>query len=154
LLIGDAAHAIVPFYGQGMNAGFEDCRVLNALLDLHNDDWPKAIAAFQLERKRDTDAIAQLALDNFIEMRDLVGNKEFLLRKKIEGRLYELYPERWIPLYPMVTFHDEIRYEHAKKVGIKQKLIMDRVMQQPEIETNWEQLNFEQLVRQLEIPEA
>lgn len=154
LLIGDAAHAIVPFYGQGMNAGFEDCRILNSMLDEYHDDWTTAIHAFQQERKPDTDAIAQLALDNFIEMRDLVADKEFLLRKKIEGRLYELFPDRWIPLYPMVTFHDEIRYDHARRTGIKQKRIMDRVMQQPGIETNWEQLNFEQLVQQLEVPEA
>lgn len=154
LLIGDAAHAIVPFYGQGMNAGFEDCRILNALLDEHNDNWNTAIEAFQKERKPDTDAIAQLALDNFIEMRDLVADKDFLLRKKIEAKLYDLFPDRWIPLYPMVTFHDEIRYDHARRTGMKQKRIMDRVMQQPGIETNWEQLNFEQLVQQLEAPGA
>src|SRR5260221_12511374 len=86
LLIGDAAHAIVPFYGQGMNAGFEDCRVLNQLLD-HTNDWPGLFNEFQKLRKPDTDAIAQLALDNFIEMRDLVGDPKFLLRKKIEAKL-------------------------------------------------------------------
>src|SRR5690606_30973476 len=74
LLIGDAAHAIVPFYGQGMNAGFEDCSILNAMLDQYHDDWEKTIVNFQKERKPDTDAIAQLALDNFIEMRDLVAD--------------------------------------------------------------------------------
>lgn len=154
LLIGDAAHAIVPFYGQGMNAGFEDCRVFNALLDEHRDDWHQAVTAFQRERKPDTDAIAELALDNFVEMRDLVADREFLLRKKIEGRLYELYPERWIPLYPMVTFHHELGYEHARKMGVKQKKIMDDVMKQPDIEFNWQNLNFELLVGQLENPTA
>ncbi|MCW5910245.1 MAG: FAD-dependent monooxygenase, partial [Cyclobacteriaceae bacterium] len=81
LLIGDAAHGIVPFYGQGMNAGFEDCRILNDLLNQHRDNWDIALPEFQKLRKPDTDAIAQLALDNFIEMRDLVADADFLLRK-------------------------------------------------------------------------
>lgn len=150
LLIGDAAHAVVPFYGQGMNAGFEDCRILNELLDQHNDDWEKAITHFQLYRKPDTDAIAQLALDNFIEMRDLVGDAEFLLRKKIEAKLHELYPDQWIPLYSMVTFHDDIRYSEALAIGAKQKKIMDGVMQMPDIKSTWERLDFEQLVRRVQ----
>ena len=150
LLIGDAAHAIVPFYGQGMNSGFEDCRILNQLLNEHHDDWEKAILDFQQQRKADTDAIAQLALDNFIEMRDLVADAEFLLRKKIEAKLHELYPEQWIPLYSMVTFHDDIRYSEALRIGTKQKKIMDEVMQKPNIESTWEHLDFEQLVRQLQ----
>jgi kynurenine 3-monooxygenase len=154
LLIGDAAHAIVPFYGQGMNAGFEDCRILNELLDQFDDDWEKTTTFFQQQRKPDADAIAHLALDNFIEMRDLVADSDFLLRKKIEGKLYELYPDRWIPLYPMVTFHDNIRYSEARRIGMRQKEIMDEVMKQPGIETNWQHLDFEQLVRQLQIQGA
>ena len=71
VLIGDASHGIVPFFGQGMNAGFEDCRVLNQLLNEHQDHWKPTLAAFQQSRKPDADAIAQLALDNFVEMRDL-----------------------------------------------------------------------------------
>ena len=129
LLIGDAAHAIVPFYGQGMNSGFEDCVILNQLLNQHHDDWEKSILDFQQQRKADTDAIAQLALDNFIEMRDLVADAEFLLRKKIEAKLHELYPDQWIPLYSMVTFYDDIRYSEALKIGTKQKKIMDEMMQ-------------------------
>jgi kynurenine 3-monooxygenase len=151
VLIGDAAHAIVPFYGQGMNAGFEDCRILNGLLDKHEDDLEKAVMVFQQERKADTDAIAQLALDNFIEMRDLVADAEFLLRKKIEAKLHELFPDEWIPLYSMVTFHDEIRYSEALRIGTKQKTIMDEVMQRPEIKSTWEDLDFEQLVRRLQV---
>ncbi|HKZ37458.1 MAG TPA: FAD-dependent monooxygenase, partial [Chryseolinea sp.] len=146
LLLGDAAHAIVPFYGQGMNAGFEDCRILNELLDQYNDDWSRAVASFQELRKADTDAIAQLALDNFIEMRDLVADADFLLRKKIEAKLHALYPDKWIPLYSMVTFHENIRYSEAYRIGKKQKVIMDKVMGQPNIETTWESLDFEQLV--------
>jgi kynurenine 3-monooxygenase len=150
LLIGDAAHAIVPFYGQGMNAGFEDCRILNALLDEYQDNWTTAIQVFQQKRKADTDAIAKLALDNFTEMRDLVADPEFLLRKKIEAKLHSLFPSQWIPLYSMVTFNDNIRYSEALRVGVKQKEIMDKVMSDPAIETTWEHLDFERLVRQLQ----
>ncbi len=149
LLIGDAAHGIVPFFGQGMNAGFEDCRVLNDLLDYHQDDWSKTLPEFQHLRKPDADAIAQLALDNFVEMRDLVGDADFLLRKKIEARLHELYPEKWIPLYSMVTFHDDMRYSDALRIGRLQKSIMDKVMQTSSIETTWPSLNFEEIVQQL-----
>lgn len=148
-LIGDAAHAIVPFYGQGMNAGFEDCRVLNRLLDTHNDDWDSALNEFQAIRKPDTDAIASLALDNFIEMRDLVGEPEFLLRKKIEARLHELFPNKWIPLYSMVTFNDGIRYSEAYAIGQKQKRIMDEVMKRPDISSTWQELDFAAIANQL-----
>ena len=148
-LIGDAAHGIVPFYGQGMNAGFEDCRVLNALLDKHDDEWDRALPEFQLLRKPDADAIAQLALDNFVEMRDLVADAEFLLRKKIEAKLHQLFPDKWIPLYSMVTFHENIRYSDAQQIGQKQKRIMDDVMTQPNIFQNWEQLDFSKIVNQL-----
>ena len=148
LLIGDAAHAIVPFFGQGMNAGFEDCRVLNQLLD-HSSDWETLFSEFQKLRKPDTDAIAKLALDNFIEMRDLVADANFLLRKKIEAKLNQLFPEKWIPLYSMVTFHDDIRFSDALAIGIKQKRIMNEVMQRVNIETTWEQLDFESIVSKL-----
>lgn len=149
LLIGDAAHAIVPFYGQGMNAGFEDCRILNELLDRHADNFESAFSEFQSTRKIDADAIAQLAFDNFIEMRDLVADPEFLLRKKIEARIHQLYPDRWIPLYSMVSFNDNIRYSTALETGRKQKMIMDEVMSRPGIETRWEQLDFEAIVNKL-----
>jgi kynurenine 3-monooxygenase len=149
LLLGDAAHGIVPFYGQGMNAGFEDCRIFNQLLGQFDDDWELACPAFQRLRKPDADAIAQLALDNFVEMRDLVGTADFLLRKKIEARLHELYPTRWIPLYSMVTFHEHVRYSEAYETGLKQKKIMDHVMKTPGIESTWTALNFEEIVNQL-----
>jgi kynurenine 3-monooxygenase len=150
LLIGDAAHAIVPFYGQGMNAGFEDCRRLNQLLDSHQDDWEKVLPLFQEERKPNADAIAQLALDNFIEMRDLVNDADFILRKKIESKLHELFPEKWIPLYSMVTFHENIPYSVAYETGQKQKKIMEEVLKKPGIETSWNELNFGEIVGRLE----
>jgi kynurenine 3-monooxygenase len=124
LLIGDASHAIVPFYGQGMNAGFEDCRILTRYLRKY--EWAEAIQEFQKERKPDADAIADLALHNFIEMRDLVADEEFLLRKKIEARLHEAFPETWVPLYSMVTFHDQLRYSEALNRGRQQQEIMEK----------------------------
>ncbi len=148
LAIGDAAHGIVPFFGQGMNAGFEDCRILNQMID-QASDWRELFSQFQLKRKPDTDAIADLALDNFIEMRDLVGDSKFLLRKKIEAKLNQLYPEKWIPLYTMVTFRDDIRYSDALATGQKQKRVMDEVMQRSNIETTWEQLDFASIVNKL-----
>lgn len=149
-LIGDAAHAVVPFYGQGMNAGFEDCRILNNMLNEHKDDWATVLPLFQRNRKPDADAIAQLALTNFIEMRDLVADADFLLRKQIEAKLHDLFPDKWIPLYSMVTFHDNIRYSDALKAGQKQQRIMDKVMQTPGIETTWRALDYQQLLRQIE----
>jgi kynurenine 3-monooxygenase len=150
LLIGDAAHAIVPFYGQGMNAGFEDCRQLNQLLDEYGDDWNQVLPLFQEKRKPNADAIAKLALDNFIEMRDLVNDADFILRKKIETKLHELFPERWIPLYSMVTFHEDIPYSVAYETGQKQKRIMEDVLKLPSIENNWLQLDFASIVERLE----
>jgi kynurenine 3-monooxygenase len=150
LLIGDAAHAIVPFYGQGMNAGFEDCRILNQLLDEYEDNWFHVLPEFERQRKPDADAIAQLALDNFVEMRDLVADEEFLLRKKIEARLHDLYPDRWIPLYTMVTFRDDLRYSYALEMGKRQQAIMDEVMRMPNVATQWENLDFHTIVNRLQ----
>ena len=149
LIIGDASHAIVPFYGQGMNSGFEDCRVLNQLLDDYNDDWYVVLPKFQQLRKPDADAISDLAMQNFIEMRDLVGDEQFLLRKKIEARLYELYPHKWIPLYSMVTFKEKVRYSEALQKGKVQKNIMDEVMRKPNIENAWGDLDFSSIVAEL-----
>lgn len=149
-LVGDAAHGIVPFYGQGMNAGFEDCRILNGLLQQYGDDWRHVLQVFQQSRKEDCDAIARLALENFIEMRDRVADADFLLRKKIEARLHELFPDKWIPLYSMVTFNDTIPYSTAYRNGKKQERIMDEVMKRPGISGNWQHLNFSDIVGQLD----
>jgi len=137
-LIGDAAHAIVPFYGQGMNCGFEDCVVLNDLIEKYNENWPDILHAYQALRKPDGDAIADLAVANFIEMRDKTADPVFLLQKKIEARFNEKYPTKWIPLYSMVTYSPHIRYSTALREGQRQQRIMDKVMAMPDIEKKWD----------------
>jgi len=145
-LIGDAAHAIVPFFGQGMNCGFEDCSVLNSLIDKYKGDWSAVLQEFQQLRKPDADAIADMALNNFIEMRDKVADPKFLLQKKIEARLHAKYPDKWIPAYSQVTFSPHIRYSEALLRGEKQEKIMQEVMLIPGIEENWESEEIEKLV--------
>jgi kynurenine 3-monooxygenase len=146
-MIGDAAHAIVPFYGQGMNCGFEDCTFLDTLLEKHGDDWYAIFKEFQQSRKPDTDAIAELAYMNFIEMRDLVGSPAFLLQKKIEARIHEKHPDKWLPLYAQVTFSD-IPYSVALKNGRRQNEIMKKVMSIPGIEEKWDSQEVEQMILQ------
>ena len=116
LLLGDAAHAIVPFFGQGINCGFEDCTVLMELLDQHGADCNKVFSEFERARKQNTDAIADLAIENFVEMRDRVGDPRFLFRKKVEFALQEKYPQRFVPKYSMVTFL-RVPYTTALKRG-------------------------------------
>ena len=145
-LIGDASHAIVPFFGQGMNAGFEDCSVLNSLIGKHNDDWYKINSEFQDLRKPDADAIADLALANFIEMRDKVTDPQFLLQKKIEASFNTKHPDKWIPAYSMVTFSPEIRYSDALKKGNMQQTIMDEIMAVDKIEENWQGEEIEKMI--------
>ncbi len=128
LLIGDAAHAIVPFYGQGMNAAFEDCRLLAERFTDQPTDLATELEQFQQQRKPDADAIAELALQNFVEMRDRVADPQFVAQKKIEAELHRRYPDRWIPLYTRVTFSDD-RYSEALRMGQRQEAIMQRVMQ-------------------------
>lgn len=148
LLMGDAAHAIVPFYGQGMNAGFEDCTIFDEMLDQYANNYESLFADFGKRRKPDADAIADLALRNFIEMRDLTADPEFLLRKKIEARFSDKYPELWTPLYTMVTF-SHMPYSQALKEGIRQDEIMKEVMNRPDIEQVWDSEEVENHMKQL-----
>ena len=136
-LIGDAAHAVVPFYGQGMNCGFEDCRVLIDCLDETQDDWPAAFKLYNEYRIQDGQAIADLAVYNFIEMRDKVADERFLRRKKIEAFLHEAYPEKFVPLYTMVTFRDDVPYSEAKRIGEEQDDLMEHLMADPGIYEDW-----------------
>ena len=145
-LIGDAAHAIVPFFGQGMNCGFEDCAVLNSLIEKHNDNWAEILPEYQSLRKPDGDAIADLALNNFVEMRDKVGDPKFLLQKKIEAAFSKKFPDKWIPSYAQVTFSPHIRYSAALVSGQKQDAIMQQIMSIPDIENKWQDDEIEKII--------
>ncbi|MCB9554854.1 MAG: FAD-dependent monooxygenase [Deltaproteobacteria bacterium] len=146
-LIGDAAHAVVPFYGQGMIAGFEDCRVLDECLTEAGDDWAQALAAYQSARKPNGDAIADLALDNFIEMRDLVRTPGFQLRRRIERRLHQLLPQRFTPLYSMVTF-SHLPYAEARRRGQLQAAMLDALAAEEGIEELLDSEQFMPLAEQ------
>lgn len=123
LLLGDAAHAIVPFFGQGINCGFEDCTCLLELLDQHGADWARLFREFEQARRVNTDAIADMAVENFVEMRDRVADPKFLFRKKVELALEEKFPPLFVPKYAMVTFH-RIPYSTAMKRGLVQERIL------------------------------
>lgn len=145
-LIGDAAHAIVPFFGQGMNCGFEDCSVLDGLIDKHGEDWEQILSEYQALRKPDGDAIADLALNNFVEMRDKVADPKFLLQKKIEASFSKKHPDKWTPSYAMVTFSPHIRYSEALKNGMRQEVIMEKIMAIPGIEERWQAEDIERMM--------
>jgi kynurenine 3-monooxygenase len=136
-LMGDAAHATVPFFGQGMNAGFEDCTVLSNLMKKHNENWSAIFEEYSENRKKDGDALQDLSLDNYIEMRDLVGDPDFLLRKKIEAKFSKLHPEKWMPLYSQVTFSN-IPYHEAFQRGKYQESIMKEIMADASIHEDWD----------------
>lgn len=123
VLLGDSAHAIVPFFGQGINCGFEDCTYFLSLLDRHGPDWAKVFPEFERIRKVNTDAIADLAVENFVEMRDRVADPRFLLQKKVELALEGRYPQTFVPKYAMVTFH-RVPYALALSRGFTQERIL------------------------------
>lgn len=125
LLLGDAAHAIVPFFGQGMNCAFEDCAVLAGLFDELGGDWAEVFPRFFAARKRNADAIAQLALDNFVEMRDTSADPHFALKRQLEHVLEERYPGRFVSKYAMVSFH-RVPYAEALERGrVQDRVLMD-----------------------------
>ncbi|WP_405200544.1 FAD-dependent oxidoreductase [Christiangramia sp. LLG6405-1] len=147
-LVGDSAHAIVPFYGQGMNAGFEDISVLNQKMNQHGDNWEIIFEEYQRERKPNTDAIAELSYRNFVEMSSKTADPSFLLRKKIEKKFAQKYPELWVPLYSRVTFSDKA-YSDALDIGDYQRGIMDEVMKIPGIEETWDTEEVELKIKDL-----
>ncbi|MCF8449747.1 MAG: FAD-dependent monooxygenase [Taibaiella sp.] len=140
-LIGDAAHAIVPFYGQGMNAGFEDCSVLSSLLDIYGEDWAAILPEYQKRRKPNGDAVAALALNNFTEMRDKVADPKFLERKKIEKELGTRFPDRFISVYEMVSF-SHIPYDTAIQCIQAQDRLLEQIMKEGDFFVNIEQDSF------------
>jgi kynurenine 3-monooxygenase len=146
LLLGDAAHAIVPFFGQGINCGFEDCTQLLELIDRHSGDWSGIFAEFEKTRKVNTDAIADLALENFVEMRDRVADSRFLFRKKVELALEAKLPKLFVPKYSMVTFH-RIPYATALERGRVQDRILTEVCDGMERLKDLDWSKAEQLIR-------
>ena len=148
-LMGDSAHATVPFYGQGMNSGFEDCTVLFELMNKHNENWDLVFEEYNETRKADGDALQDLSVHNYHVMRDYVADPEFLLQKKIEGHFSEKHPEKWMPLYSQVSFSN-IPYSEAWQVGQKQDAIMKKVMGSfPNIEDVWKSKEVEDKILSL-----
>ncbi len=135
-LIGDSAHAIVPFYGHGMNSGFEDITILAEMIAKYNDDWKTIFSEYQKSRKPNADAIAELSSRNFIEMSTKTADYNFLLQKKIEKWFSDKHPNKWIPLYSRVTFSLQ-PYVDALAIGDFQNKIMEQIMQIPNIEEKW-----------------
>jgi kynurenine 3-monooxygenase len=136
-LIGDACHAIVPFYGQGMNAGFEDISVLYEMIEKYGDDWELIFSEYQKSRKPNADAIAELSYRNFMEMSSKTADDKFLLQKKIEKWFSDKHPDKWIPLYSRVTFSDR-PYAEALAIGDLQNTIMEEVLKIDNIESVWD----------------
>ncbi|MEJ2595701.1 MAG: NAD(P)/FAD-dependent oxidoreductase [bacterium] len=145
LILGDAAHAIVPFYGQGMNASFEDVSVFDQMLDLNSGDLEKTIRSYGKQRKTDTDAIADLAIDNFYEMRDHVANPVFQRKRKIEMELEKKYPD-YTSKYSMVTFNEDMPYARAMEKGREQDRMLMNVC---EGISSVEELDISEVYKQL-----
>ena len=135
-LIGDSAHAIVPFYGQGMNSGFEDITVLNEMIIKYGDDWDRIFKEYEISRKPNADAIAELSLRNFIEMSTKTADSSFLLQKKIEKWFSDKHPDKWLPLYSRVTFSLH-PYTEALALGDLQNQIMEEIMKIDNIKEKW-----------------
>ncbi|MBK9214105.1 MAG: FAD-dependent monooxygenase [Chloracidobacterium sp.] len=126
LLLGDAAHAVVPFYGQGMNCAFEDVRILDSLIATHGTDWPTIYEEYGALRKVNTDAIADMAEENFYEMRDRVADPVFQRKRELETRMEQTFPD-YFSKYSMVTFREDMPYSIAKEKGNAQDRLLMRI---------------------------
>ena len=138
LLMGDSAHAIVPFYGQGMNASFEDVVEFDAVLDENLDNWEAIFKTYEKQRKKDTDAIADLAIDNFHEMKDHVANPIFQEKRKIEMALEKEFPEGYSSKYSLVTFNEHIGYREAMLKGRAQDKAILNMLTDGDISTSFD----------------
>ena len=141
-LIGDACHAIVPFYGQGMNAGFEDITILHEMIQKYGNDWKSIFSEYEKSRKPNADAIAELSYRNFMEMSSKTADPNFLLQKKIEKHFADKFPEKWIPLYSRVTFSNR-PYAEALSLGDFQDTIMKEILNIKNIEAIWDSAEVE-----------
>lgn len=147
-LIGDSAHAVVPFYGHGMNSGFEDITVLNECIIQYGDDWERIFKEYECSRKPNADAIAELSFQNFMEMSSKTADQNYLLQKKIEKWFSDKHLDKWMPLYSRVTFSLQ-PYAEALAIGNFQNQIMEQVMQLEEIEKKWNSQEVEDLIIKL-----
>jgi kynurenine 3-monooxygenase len=147
-LIGDSAHAIVPFYGQGMNAGFEDIIILSEMIEKYNNDWETIFSEYEKSRKPNADAIAELSYRNFMEMSSKTADDKFLLQKKIEKWFSDKHPDKWMPLYSRVTFSSQ-PYSEALAIGDFQNKIMEEIMDIPDIEEKWNSVEVENKIIKL-----
>jgi kynurenine 3-monooxygenase len=147
-LIGDAAHGIVPYYGQGANAGFEDCFILDCCLDRHGNNWQSVFADYEMLRKPNTDLIGDLAAQHFTELCDRVNDSRFLLRKQIERKVNQLYPNVYIPIYSMIAFSSR-PYTQAMEIERRQSVVIDRLMALDQIEERWNSAEVEQIIHEL-----
>ncbi len=134
LILGDAAHAIVPFYGQGMNASLEDVRILDEILEKNKGDWSKTFVEFQDLRKENTDAIADLAIDNFYEMQDKVADDAFIKKRKLEMQLEQTFPD-YYSKYSLVTFQEDLPYSEAMRSGRRQDELLLEICQRDDYES-------------------
>ena len=148
MILGDAAHAMVPFYGQGMNAGFEDITILNEMISKYGDDWKMIFSEYEKSRKPNADAIAELSYRNFMEMSSKTADEKFLLQKKIEKHFSDKYPDKWIPLYSRVTFSHR-PYVEALAIGDFQDDIMKQILKMENIETIWDSEEVEHKILEL-----
>jgi kynurenine 3-monooxygenase len=136
LLMGDAAHAVVPFYGQGMNASFEDVVELDKILEQNDGNWETVFKVYEKTRKKDTDAIADLAIDNFFEMRDHVANPIFQEKRKLEMDLEQHFPDEYSSKYSLVTFNENIGYNEAMTRGRAQDKAILNMIADKELDLN------------------
>jgi kynurenine 3-monooxygenase len=128
VLIGDAAHAIVPFYGQGMNCAFEDCRELARCLAEHPRDHAAALEEYQAHRKPNADAIADMAIENFVEMRDKVADPVFRYKKRLEQAVHQMFPALWTPQYNLVSF-STVPYTEARRRGRELDAVLETIIE-------------------------
>ncbi|PWJ42116.1 FAD-dependent oxidoreductase [Sediminitomix flava] len=145
LLLGDSAHAIVPFYGQGMNCSFEDCVVFAEYLEKYKGDWEKIFSEYQKSRKKDTDAIATLAEDNFYEMRDHVSDENFMKKRKLETKMEQQFPE-YYSKYSLVTFNADIPYSEAMRKGRAQDQLLLEICRETD---DLDSLDLEKILQQI-----
>ncbi|QBD82895.1 FAD-dependent monooxygenase [Ktedonosporobacter rubrisoli] len=147
-LIGDAAHAIVPHYGQGANAGFEDCLILDECIQAHGTNWPKILAHYERLRKPNTDAMATLALEHAVTLRERTKESLFRIQNEIERKIDRMYPERPVSLHSLLSFTNEA-YVDAIHIYNKNKHIIDRIMGIKNIEEEWAKKEVEMLIHRL-----